>query len=85
MNCGASVDSPSPNDTMMEGFYLLELRGVQRVLDLLGALRQTFSAGEEGEESLLHLGVSQDGSHHLRSANAGEVHCRAAEQAVSHV
>lgn len=61
-----------------DDWYLLELGGGECVLDLISALRQTFPTGEEGQEPLLHLSVGQDGGHHLRRADTGQVHCRAA-------
>ena len=53
---------------------LLELGGGECVLDLLGALRQTLPAGQEGEESLPDLGVGEDRSHHLWGTDTGQVH-----------
>lgn len=55
--------------------HLLELRRAQGVVDFLAARREALPARQEGQQPLLHLGIAQDGSHHLRGAHAGQVHC----------
>lgn len=75
MSAALNVFTSSPSIANVT-LYLLELRRVQGVLDLLGALQQTLPTGEKGEEPLLDLGVAQNGSHHLWGAHARQVHCR---------
>lgn len=55
--------------------HLLELWRAQGVVDFLAARREALPARQEGQQPLLHLGIAQDGSHHLRGAHAGQVHC----------
>lgn len=55
--------------------HLLELWRAQGVVDFLAARREALPARQEGQQPLLHLSIAQDGSHHLRGAHAGQVHC----------